>query len=219
MLRPLPPETFWTVTCIGRHHFRMLALALLRGAPGDPHRPRGRRLRRAAASTPIERAAGRDARRPRPDARARGRRPGAGAGAAGARLSRERAETPNRAGAGPERSGDPRGDRLARRSSCSRELGYHAASMRAIAAAAGSSRPRSTTGTRARRRSCSASRSTSWSGSRSASTRAIEARPTRRPEARRRGPRARRLPRPAPAGRVRHRLRDPRPRRRRPRPR
>jgi 3-keto-5-aminohexanoate cleavage enzyme len=34
MLRPLPPEAFWTVTCIGRHHQRMLALALLRGAPG-----------------------------------------------------------------------------------------------------------------------------------------------------------------------------------------
>ena len=34
MLRPLPPETFWTDTCIGRHHQRMLALALLRGAPG-----------------------------------------------------------------------------------------------------------------------------------------------------------------------------------------
>ena len=34
MLRPLPPETFWTVTCIGRHHLRMMALALLRGAPG-----------------------------------------------------------------------------------------------------------------------------------------------------------------------------------------
>lgn len=34
MLRPLPPETFWTVTCVGRHHRRMLALALLYGAPG-----------------------------------------------------------------------------------------------------------------------------------------------------------------------------------------
>jgi 3-keto-5-aminohexanoate cleavage enzyme len=34
MLRPLPPETFWTVTCIGRHHQRMMALALLYGAPG-----------------------------------------------------------------------------------------------------------------------------------------------------------------------------------------
>ena len=34
MLRPLPPETFWTVTCVGRHHPRMLALALLYGAPG-----------------------------------------------------------------------------------------------------------------------------------------------------------------------------------------
>jgi 3-keto-5-aminohexanoate cleavage enzyme len=34
MLRPLPEGTFWTVTCIGRHHQRMLALALLNGAPG-----------------------------------------------------------------------------------------------------------------------------------------------------------------------------------------
>jgi 3-keto-5-aminohexanoate cleavage enzyme len=34
MLRPLPEGTFWTVTCIGRHHQRMLGLALLRGAPG-----------------------------------------------------------------------------------------------------------------------------------------------------------------------------------------
>jgi len=34
MLRPLPPGTFWTVTCIGRHHQRMMALALLKGAPG-----------------------------------------------------------------------------------------------------------------------------------------------------------------------------------------
>jgi 3-keto-5-aminohexanoate cleavage enzyme len=34
MLRPLPPDTFWTVTCVGRHHPRMLALALLHGAPG-----------------------------------------------------------------------------------------------------------------------------------------------------------------------------------------
>lgn len=34
MLRPLPPKTFWTVTCIGRHHRRMIALALLKGAPG-----------------------------------------------------------------------------------------------------------------------------------------------------------------------------------------
>jgi 3-keto-5-aminohexanoate cleavage enzyme len=34
MLRPLLPETFWTVTCVGRHHPRMLALALLNGAPG-----------------------------------------------------------------------------------------------------------------------------------------------------------------------------------------
>jgi 3-keto-5-aminohexanoate cleavage enzyme len=34
MLRPLPEGTFWTVTCIGRHHPRMLALALLYGASG-----------------------------------------------------------------------------------------------------------------------------------------------------------------------------------------
>lgn len=34
MLRPLPPETFWTVTCVGRHHPRMLGLALLHGASG-----------------------------------------------------------------------------------------------------------------------------------------------------------------------------------------
>lgn len=34
MLRLLPPETFWTVTCVGRHHPRMLGLALLYGAPG-----------------------------------------------------------------------------------------------------------------------------------------------------------------------------------------
>ncbi|MCB0858429.1 MAG: 3-keto-5-aminohexanoate cleavage protein [Solirubrobacterales bacterium] len=34
MLRPLPSGTFWTVTCIGRHHRRMIALALLKGAPG-----------------------------------------------------------------------------------------------------------------------------------------------------------------------------------------
>lgn len=34
MMRPLPSDAFWTVTCIGRHHPRMLALALLNGAPG-----------------------------------------------------------------------------------------------------------------------------------------------------------------------------------------
>jgi 3-keto-5-aminohexanoate cleavage enzyme len=34
MIRPLPPETFWTVTCVGRHSPRMVALALLYGAPG-----------------------------------------------------------------------------------------------------------------------------------------------------------------------------------------
>ena len=34
MIRPLPGDAFWTVTCIGRHHQRLLALALLQGAPG-----------------------------------------------------------------------------------------------------------------------------------------------------------------------------------------
>ncbi len=34
MVRPLPADTFWTVTCIGRHHQRLLALGLLMGAPG-----------------------------------------------------------------------------------------------------------------------------------------------------------------------------------------
>lgn len=34
MVRPLPAGAFWTVTCIGRHHQRLLALALLHGAPG-----------------------------------------------------------------------------------------------------------------------------------------------------------------------------------------
>jgi 3-keto-5-aminohexanoate cleavage enzyme len=34
MLHPLPSDAFWTVTCIGRHHQRMLGLALLHGAPG-----------------------------------------------------------------------------------------------------------------------------------------------------------------------------------------
>lgn len=34
MIRPLPPDTFWTVTCVGRWHDRLLALGLLRGADG-----------------------------------------------------------------------------------------------------------------------------------------------------------------------------------------
>ena len=34
MVRPLPDDAFWTVTCIGRHHQRLLALGLLMGAPG-----------------------------------------------------------------------------------------------------------------------------------------------------------------------------------------
>jgi len=34
MVRPLPPETHWCVTAVGRHQRRLLALGLLRGAGG-----------------------------------------------------------------------------------------------------------------------------------------------------------------------------------------
>src|SRR6266516_540623 len=34
MLRPLPPAAYWSITAVGRHQRRMLALALLRGASG-----------------------------------------------------------------------------------------------------------------------------------------------------------------------------------------
>jgi 3-keto-5-aminohexanoate cleavage enzyme len=34
MLRPLPPDTYWAITAIGRHQRRMLALAILQGAGG-----------------------------------------------------------------------------------------------------------------------------------------------------------------------------------------
>ena len=123
MLRPLPPETFWTVTCIGRHHRRMLALALLHGAPGHPHRPRGRRLhqpRRAGARRT------RRSSRWRSSSRAalgpRGRDAGADLRAAAAWLTRRGPETREAIHAAAL-------ELFAR-------LGYHATSMRAIAAAA-----------------------------------------------------------------------------------
>ena len=34
MLRPLPPDTHWSITAVGRHQRRMLGLAILRGAGG-----------------------------------------------------------------------------------------------------------------------------------------------------------------------------------------
>jgi 3-keto-5-aminohexanoate cleavage enzyme len=34
MLRPLPADTHWSITAIGRHQRRLLALAILRGAGG-----------------------------------------------------------------------------------------------------------------------------------------------------------------------------------------
>ena len=56
MLRPLPPETFWTVTCIGRHHQRMLGAGAAQGGAGNPHRARGRRLHRQGRAGAVERA-------------------------------------------------------------------------------------------------------------------------------------------------------------------
>ena len=123
MLRPLPSGTFWTVTCIGRHHPRMLALALLHGAPGHPHRARGRRLHPPRRARRLERGAGRDGGRPRRRARPRGRHPRADPRAAGAELTRARRQRRGR------RSTRPRSDLFAR-------LGYHATSMRAIASEA-----------------------------------------------------------------------------------
>ena len=46
MLRPLPADAFWTVTCIGRHHPRMLAPGAAARRPRHPHRPGGHRLHR-----------------------------------------------------------------------------------------------------------------------------------------------------------------------------
>jgi len=34
MLRPLPPDTHWSITAVGRHQRRMLGIAILRGAGG-----------------------------------------------------------------------------------------------------------------------------------------------------------------------------------------
>ena len=51
MLRPLPPETFWTVTCIGRHHQRMLGPGAAARGAGDPHRASKTSPTSAAAST------------------------------------------------------------------------------------------------------------------------------------------------------------------------
>ena len=132
MLRPLPAEL------LDRHLHRPPPPADARpGAAArrarDPHRARGRRLHRARACSPpsnaalVEMAVGLAA-----DARPRGRDPGAGEGAARAWLRR----SPARAAAPARRAArDPRGDRRAAVELFAR-LGYHATSMRAIAAAA-----------------------------------------------------------------------------------
>ncbi len=122
MIRPLPSGTFWTVTCIGRHHPRMLALALLHGAPGHPHRPRGRGLPAPRRAGAVERRAGRDGGRPDRRARPRGRHARADPRAAGAELTRRGPET-------REAIHDAALELFAR-------LGYHATSMRAIASEA-----------------------------------------------------------------------------------
>ncbi len=80
MRRPLPGDAFWTVTCIGRHHPRMLALGLLHGAR-DSHRTRGCRVPAPWSARPLQCGPGRDGGQPRGHARARGGNPGADPGA------------------------------------------------------------------------------------------------------------------------------------------
>ena len=112
MVRPLPSDAFWTVTCIGRHHPRMLALALLHGAPGirtgleDVVYLRRGVLAPSNASL-VEMAVGLTRR-----ARAGGRHAGADEGAVAAWLSRGRPRRRARASRGrplptPARPRDP----------------------------------------------------------------------------------------------------------------
>ncbi len=82
MRRPLPQETFWTVTCIGRHHQRMLGLALLLGAPGIRTGLEDVAYSEQGRPRPFQRGPGRDGGRPRRHPGARGRDPGADEGAA-----------------------------------------------------------------------------------------------------------------------------------------
>ena len=138
MLRPLPPETFWTVTCIGRHHQRMLGLALLMGAPGIRTGLEDVAYIAQGRAGALERGAGRDGGRPRRHARPRGRDPGAGEGAADtlAEVASTPVEPPldgrSSARRGPETReaiDEAAIELFARR-------GYHATSMRALASAA-----------------------------------------------------------------------------------
>ena len=207
MLRPLPPETFWTVTCIGRHHQRMLALALLRGAPGirtglEDVAYISRGVHAPSNAALVEMAVGLTR-----HARPRGRDPGADEGAA-CRLAEpprdRRRRSPPRRGPETREAIDAAAIELFAR------LGYHATSMRAIAAAA----------------EVQPAAIYHWYPNKEAilvqlqddfmeqlTERVLAAMDRQRAagaEARRRGPRARRLPRPAHERGVRHRQRDPR---------
>ncbi len=138
MLRPLPPETFWTVTCIGRHHRRMLGAGAAARRAGDPHRPRGRRLHLSRGvhapsnaalvemAVDLARTLGREV--------ATQEQTGSCCALADAGRRARRAEPPAPRAAAARRP--------ARRSTGAAvelfaRLGYHATSMRAIASAAG----------------------------------------------------------------------------------
>ena len=140
MLRPLPPETFWTVTCIGRHHQRMLGLALLHGAPGIRTGLEDVAYLEQGSPGAVERGAGGDGVSASP------RRSGARSPRRSRRRSCWRLAEPvapviepasgNRRTAG--RRGPETRDAIdAAAVDLFARLGYHATSMRAIAAAAG----------------------------------------------------------------------------------
>ena len=128
MLRPLPPETFWTVTCIGRHHQRMLGLALLRGAPGIRTGLEDVAYLSRGVLAPSNARSGRDGRAASP-ARSVARSPTP-------RQARELLAPWLRRRLTPRRS--RRRDAIeASAVELFAELGYHATSMRAIAASVG----------------------------------------------------------------------------------
>ncbi len=108
MVRPLPPGTFWTVTCIGRHHQRLLGLALLMGAPGIRTGLEDVSYICKGVLAPSNAALVEMARRPGRDARPRGRHPGAGEGALAPWLSvaeRDKAGATRRDGRSSSRRG------------------------------------------------------------------------------------------------------------------
>ena len=160
MLRPLPADAFWTVTCIGRHHPRMLGARRCSTAPrGSAPASRTSPTCAAGVLAPsnaalVEMAVGLT-RHPR----ARGRHPGADQGAAAGLAERgvTAAEAPGADGRPSARRGpetrdaiDGAGDRALRAPRLPRDLD---AGDRLGGRAC--SRRRSTTGTRARRRSWS----------------------------------------------------------------